>query len=259
MGSMPAFRLSKWYLDSVDDAGDVTILYTGTARWGAVHLNYSSVIESNGGRVTGRQSLRRAAEPRIEGESLRWCCRALAVDGSWTAAAGDLRAIVFESAAGSIEWQCLMPRALSRINEHGGLGYVEHLAMSIAPWKLPLRTLRWGRFGSEAGWIVWIDWRGESSRTLLYRDNRPAEARAVSDSAIEFADGSRLTLDRSLTIREGPLGSTVFRAIPGVRNSAPARLMRISEHKWRSGARLESPGQPPVTGWAIHEKVVWPE
>ncbi len=68
---------------------------------------------------------------------------------------------VFASDAGTVEWHCLMPRARVRIGKRSGLRYAEHLNITVAPWKLPIRTLRWGRFATPSDWIVWIDWQGE--------------------------------------------------------------------------------------------------
>lgn len=255
---MAAFRLSKWYLDCVSDSGEATILYAGAVRWGSFSLNYSSVLESAAGAVTTRRSLRAAEEPTVAGSSLHWRSESLHVEGVWSADSTPLRAVVFSSGAGIVEWHCLMPRARARIGAHQGLGYAEHLTMTVTPWNLPLRTLRWGRFLSESEWAVWIDWRGEFTRTLVYRNGREAATSLIDDARIAFDDGWRLILDRSLVIRDGPLGSTALSGIPGIRTLAAGRLLRATESKWRSRARLEREGKPPVEGWAIHEVVQWP-
>ncbi|MGD0667955.1 MAG: hypothetical protein ABSB23_10350 [Bryobacteraceae bacterium] len=255
---MAAFRLSKWYLDCVSDSGDATILYTGAVRWGSFCLNYSSVLESAAGAVTTRRSLRAVEEPVLAGDSLHWRSGSLRIEGDWSADSAPLRAMVFSSGAGIVEWHCLMPRARARIGARQGLGYAEHLTMTIAPWRLPLRTLRWGRFLSASEWAVWIDWQGEFTRTLVYRNGREAGTVSIEDARIVFDDGTRLVLDRSLVIREGPLGLTALSGIPGIRALAAGRLLRATESKWRSRARLEREGAPPVEGWAIHETVEWP-
>jgi hypothetical protein len=152
-----------------------------------------------------------------------------------------------------------MPRARTCIHKLAGLGYAEHLNITIAPWKLPVRILRWGRFATLSDWIVWIDWIGDFTRRIVYRNGHMAPASLLEDGRIEFSDGARLTMDRSLILREGPLGATALSAIPGVEDSFPARLLRVSECKWRSHGRFERPGMPAVEGWAIHERVEWPE
>jgi hypothetical protein len=80
----------------------------------------------------------------------------------------------------------------------------------------------------------------------------------IADDRIEFADGSRLVMDQSLLMRDGPLGTTALAAIPGVRSTYPGRLLQVTETKWRSRARLEKQGEQAAAGWAIHEVVRWP-
>ena len=256
---MAAFHLSKWYLDCVTDPGDTSIVYTGTVHWGPSRLHYSSLLESASQSISTRHSLRRQTQPIIDHSSLRWQSKALKIDGEWQAGSREIRCTIFSCDTGSIEWHCLMPRALVRIRDRSGLGYAEHITMTVAPWKLPIRTLRWGRFESPSDWIVWIDWLGEFTRRLVYWNGQVAEVELLEDSEIEFRDGARLTMDRSLVLREGPLGKTVLSNLPGVRDTFPARLLRVSECKWRSRARLLRPGASPVEAWAIHERVDWPE
>ncbi|MBZ5583885.1 MAG: hypothetical protein LAQ30_17075 [Acidobacteriia bacterium] len=100
---------------------------------------------------------------------------------------------------------------------------------------------------------------GRSTETAwVYRNGREVRASSIEDDGIELDDGARLILDRSLVLRQGPLGSTALSAIPGIRETVPLRLLQVDECKWRSRARLERTGEPPVEGWAIHERVEWP-
>lgn len=253
------FKLSKWYLDCVTGAGDVSIAYTGTVRWGVVHLHYSSLLESTSGGITTRSSLREQDEPGMQESLLHWQSSALDLDGQWQANSVALRETVYSGGDGAIEWNCLMPRAKTRVRDRCGLGYAEHLTMTVPPWKMAIETLRWGRFTSASDWIVWIDWQGGFSRRIVSRNGKDDPPRVLEDDRIEFDDGCRLVMDLSLTLREGPLGTTALSAIPGIRKTFPARLLEIDECKWRSRARLEKPGCPAVEGWAIHERVTWPK
>ena len=131
--------------------------------------------------------------------------------------------------------------------------------MTIAPWKIPIQHLRWGHFCSASDWIVWIDWQGEYSKRVVCRNGERASASEIEDAQISFADGSRLNMDRSLTLRNGPLGTTALSSVPGVANTFPARLLQVNECKWRSRAKLERSASAPVEGWAIHEIVSWPK
>jgi hypothetical protein len=254
-----AFKLSKWYLDCVTDRGDVAIAYTGKVHWGMFHLHYSSLLESAAGRIAARYSLRKQRDPEVQGASLCWRADALNMDGEWQADAIALRDTIYSSEDGSIEWHCLMPRANTRFDHVVGLGYAERLTMTVPPWKLPIQALRWGRFTSPSEWIVWIDWQGAFSRRIVYRNGKESPVKVVEDDRIEFEDGARLHMDRSLVIREGPLGTTALSVIPGLKKTFPARLLEIDECKWRSRAHLERRGSLNTEGWAIHERVTWPK
>ena len=78
----------------------------------------------------------------------------------------------------------------------------------------------------------------------------------IQDDVLEFGDGTRLELDRSLVVRQGPLGTTALSAF--VSKTLPARIFQVNECKWRSRARLHQPSGSTVEGWAIHERVDWP-
>jgi len=256
---MASFRLSKWYLDCVSERGETAIVYTGALGWGNVRLHYSSVLETLGERVETRHTLREQNEPAAQDGWVRWRSEALAVDGEWAADSEPVRETVFESVEGSIEWECVMPRAKARVGALAGFGYVERLSVTIPPWKLPIETLRWGRFTSTSRVVVWIDWVGDDDRRIVYVDGQAARAVKIADDRIEFVDGSRLMMDQSLLLRDGPLGTTALAAIPGLRSTYPARLLQVKETKWRSCACLEQQGGQAVEGWAIHEIVSWPK
>ena len=255
---MAGFQLSKWYMDCVTSSGDASIAYTGSVNWGPVRVHYASFLESTGDSIRAGHCLRRQTEPNIDRGLLRWQSGALKVDAEWKADSLEIIETIFASDAGSVQWHCHMPRAQARIHDRVGLGYAEHLTASIAPWKLPIRTLRWGRFGTRSDWIVWIDWLGSYNRRIVYRNGRIALTSVLEDCQIEFLDGSRLVLDRSLVLRAGPLGATALSVIPGIRDTFPARLLKVNECKWRSRARIECPGKSTVEGWAIHERLDWP-
>jgi len=257
------FRLSKWYLDCVTDTGDASIAYIGEAVWGKLRLHYSSLLESTGTQVKERHSFRKPSQPHITGGLLHWESDVLDAEGEWKldsqkSTGTGIQRTIYRSEIGCIEWHCLAPRAAARIGMRRGLGYAEYLTMTIPPWKLPIASLRWGRFASDSHGIVWIDWQGESSQRFVFADGEAIGSHAVEDGRIEIANGARLTMDRSLVLRDGALGTTVLSRIPTIRKSFPARLLQIRECKWRSRGRLEWPGRPPEEGWVIHERVDWP-
>ena len=256
---MAAFQLSKWYLDCVTDSGDVSIAYAGEVRWGRVHFNFSSLLESATGQPNVKHSLHERSAPEINQGCIAWQSKALHICGQWQADSAELRETILASDRGSIDWHCMMPRARATLGPRSGWGYAEHLNMSLAPWELPIATLRWGRFSNANHWIVWIDWEGSHSRRLVYWNGKPAKPERLEDDRLVLGDRTVLRMDRSLVIRDSPLGGTLLGAVPKLGKAFPTRMLGVHESKWRSRARLELPDGSTADGWAIHERVTWPQ
>jgi len=150
------FYLSKWYLDCVSEEGDVLIGYAARIGWRGLSINFSSLLLRRAHHVAeSKTSLRELRVPLIEGAELHWNSPELDVKGTWKPLEQPIRRILMEDDAGSIEWNCISPRSEAKFSigaslSFEGLGYVEHLTMSIPPWKLPFDELRWGRFLSVA-------------------------------------------------------------------------------------------------------------
>lgn len=258
------FRLRKWYMDCVSDAGDVFIGYSAELRWRSVAISYESALVSvDGGRAKTWTSLRNSVAPVVSPGRLDWNTPALGIMARWTGAATPLHETIYTSGDGEIEWSCILPSAEAGVTTPAGSGlcgrgYAELLDISIAPWWMPIRELRWGRWLSDSDAIVWIDWQGEVSRRIVYRNGVRVEAPQVGDNLVELTDGARLCLDQCRLLRKGTLGSTVLRPIRGLARVLPGRMFAIQECKWRSRGVLTSPGSPESRGWAIHEVVRWP-
>lgn len=221
-------------MDCVSECGDLAIAYTGRVGWGGVRLGFSSVLESTEAGTSVSNSLSTQSDPVLEGQVVRWC------SGEWRARCAPIRESVLKTADGNIDWECLMPISEARVGRLRGSGYVERLTMSIAPWKLPFRSLEWGRFHSASDWLVWIETSGRVARRICYWNGAACEA--------------PLALEQVRVLREGRLGAVALASIPGVHTLFPSGLLNIHELKVLSRGRLGN-----STGWAIHEKVTWPE
>lgn len=186
------------------------------------------------------------SDPIVHDGGIGWSNPALGVEGRWTALDESIEQTVFESAEGRVHWRCLQPRSRVKLRVGGrevsGLGYAEHVVLTIAPWDVPLRTLQWGRFVHESGYLVWIHW---DDRKLCWS----------SDDDVTIAD---LHLAQTRTLRDGPLGSAALASAPGLRSTLPARMLAVHETKRISRARLIRGPHAGAEGWAIHEVVEWP-
>ena len=249
------FHLKKWYLDCTTQDGHAFIAYWATVNWGAITLSYASLIHSapDSQNVETSTTFRPGPAPKISGTQLAWSCPHLNLQGTWSKLCPGAERTLLEKESGTLKWSCLMPRSQAnltiRSKPYHGLGYVEHLEMTIAPWLLPIRELRWGQWQSPSTSLAWIDWRGTHPLSLILRDGLEV-AGTISDNQISLNTGEVLSLDTSRIIRDGELGATVLRAIPGVSNLLPPALLRTHEKKWLSRGVL-SPSNTP--GHSIHE------
>jgi hypothetical protein len=192
------------------------------------------------------------AEIRVESPRLQ-------VSGRWEANAAPYRHTVYECADGTVEWNCQQPRSLVELNLGGreliGLGYAECLTVTLPPWRLPLRHLRWGRFVSEEDSLAWVDWQGPFATSFAIHNGAPCQPLSVSDGEVVLADAT-LRMGESLPLRAGRLGTTVLPGAPALAKLLPGSLFNIEEHKWRSRGILNTPERV-SRGWAIHEVVHW--
>ncbi len=139
-----------------------------------------------------------------------------------------------------------------------GLGYVERLEMTIAPWKLPIDELRWGRFLSDSDSLVWIDWKGSHSCRIVLQNGILSSATNIGDGEITLSGNSSLRIAEGDLLRKGALGKTALAIIPGLKRLFPSKILNVQECKWRSRAELRC-ADSCSSGWAIHEVVKWPQ
>jgi len=268
------FRLTKWYLDCVSESGAIFIGYWGEIHWHGWTFRMAQTLgpDAQGRLCTSTRSGRISAPIHTE-DSLRWVAPRLGVDGIWTRTTPPIRRRLFESSTGktigSVDWRCEMPRAGAEITFRdplgrrlAGRGYVECLEMTVKPWQLPIKELRWGRFHSETDTLVWIQWRGPHPLTLMLHNDRaydPDQADISQDRVTLPGGVARLDLFDHQVLRDGPLVSTALSRLPILRRRLPGQLLGVRESKWLSRGTLHrGPQNAPSPGWAIHEVVVWP-
>jgi hypothetical protein len=255
-----AFHLRKWYLDLTTEVGDAVVVYQAVVRWRAVRFRYASVLVGprTGGPAKSRTTLSPGAEPVEENGLVCWSCDRLGLAGTWAKRAPSITRTLLNTDAGVVQWRCVLPAAEARISVGAaswqGLGYVEVLDLTIPPWSLPIRELRWGRFLAPGCSVVWIDWRGRAAMSLAFVDG-VEHAATIGDDGVR-AGGVDLRMDQTRVVRAGRLGATVLGKVPGLVRVLPAPIVRTDEVKWVSAGAIHEPAGD-VRGWAIHERVVF--
>jgi len=252
------FSLVKWYMDCVTDLGDAAILYCAHLRWRGLPVTYSSFLSVDGRLVKSHSSMARYQLSSADGQILVDLPR-LGVSGRWEASAAPFQRTVYEEVSGAVQWNCLQPRASVHLRigdrELTGLGYAECLTVTLPPWQLPMRQLRWGRFVSPEDSLAWIDWQGSYSTNFAVHNGISCETLSVSDSEVAMRHAT-LRMEESFPLRAGRLGSTILPAAPALGKLLPRSLAIIEEHKWRSRGILTANDRSSA-GWVIHEVVHW--
>jgi hypothetical protein len=241
-------RIRKWYLDLVTQDGTVFIGYSLHVRWAGIKINCAaSLISPPDQHPVEKLALQAPARPHRRNGIVNWNCRQLGVQGTWRARARPLRRHLHRDQRGRIDWLCHQPVADCTVTAGDrtlrGSGYVEELRLSLAPWRLDIDQLSWGRFISRADSLVWIQWEGAEPLRLTLRNGRPVDG----DLPLVFGD--------TRTLRAAEL-TPVLRRIPVIGTLVARKFGETFEHKLLSRATLlDKPDQP---GWAIHETVNWP-
>ena len=258
---MTAFHLSKWYMDCVSEEGEVVIAYAARLRWRAITLHYSGLLRRWPGEDPRTDSsIRACAEPELAGEVLSWSSPAVGFSGRWSLdGPPQPETKIFESPDGEVAWRCLSPHAKAEVTVGErvvrGLGYAEHLVLTVEPWRMPIDELRWGRFVGERSSLVWIDWMGPHAKQLVLLDGRALDRASIDERAVT-ADGVRLAIDEGGSLRRGAIGATALARIPGI-DRFPTRILAVDEHKWCARGTLEDE-RGSDRGWVVHEIVRWP-
>ncbi len=258
-----AFRLVKWYLDVVGADGDLAIVYAADIGLAGMHLTANALLDSpRTGAGEERTAIVGARMPEPTAEGWRWACERLGAMGSWrrphaAVAERTLHAID----AKRVRWECIAPTSHATLTTPRrtieGPGYLERLELTLEPWRLPIETLRWGRFATYARSVVWIQWRGTHPIDLVLVDGVEHSVTSIDDHAVRWG-GGHVELAPQRTIRDAPLGAGALAWLPKVTKALPVRLLRAHETKWFGDATLHEADRT-TSGTALWERVTFDE
>jgi hypothetical protein len=257
------FALTKWYFDCVADDGRVVIGYWASLAWRKLAFTWESVVLYEPGKPPGRRSaISTSPAPEVNADAIAWHSSALRCSLEAERRQASVGQCLLDDGLGVVDWRAEAPAALVTVQVHGhaplrGPGYAERLVLTVPPWRLPIRELRWGRWldADARHSVVWIDWRGTSPRSWVFIDGQAAVPAQVTDGVVASDDatvsiGARRTLE-SMSFAQ------VAAAIPPLRAVLPKSMLALSETKWCSDATRQCAAGPPLAGRAIHEVVVF--
>ncbi|MBT8403821.1 MAG: hypothetical protein KJP18_08195 [Gemmatimonadetes bacterium] len=257
------FRLTKWYLDLVTPQGTVLIAYAGSLRWRALTVDYASTFLAPPGREPLETSRGSGADVTQADENVvRFAHPQLEIDGTWTRRSPPITEVLLDDEAGRVTWDCVLPGARASVrlgDDHlEGLGYVERLTFTRPPWSLPLRTLRWGRFVSDAHALVWISWDGGPPRRWTWLDGVAQPHARPDDRGVSGLDDDlALDLDSGRVLCDRKALQVLSRQLPALDALPLGPLGHLRETKRLDRGRLRTPADGADEGWVIHEVVTW--
>jgi hypothetical protein len=255
--------LTKWYLDLVTPEGTALIAYAASLEWGALHVEFASTLLARPGasaREENAWSAVRLPEQDADGVSFRH--DGLGLVGRWRACVPPVGATLLENEAGRVQWDCLVPSAAATVRLPDetleGRGYVERLSMTVPPWSLPLRTLRWGRYASASHALVWISWDGGPPRRWAWLDGIAQADPVIGDGGVSGLDGGRaLELKPGRELCDRRALQVLSRHLPALETLPMGPIRDLRETKRVDRGTLRRRGAPEDEGWAIHEVVTW--
>ena len=253
------FSLKKWYLDAADDRGNVYIGYWISLRWRKLRLHgYQQLWRTPQSGVKTQGGLTKQPPPVWQrNNQLSW--QPQNAQTTWDSATRGLGEILLSTAEGDIQWQCTQPKAKAHIRlpllSFAGWGYTECIDITIPVWKLPFKTLYWGRCHTTNHYLVWIKWDGVAANSLIWHNGRRSTDWVMANHLIEGSD-FRLTIANPIPLRQGRLISTVFSPFGKLTELFPKPAFLADEHKWYSQGRFDTQTtSEPAT--MIYEEVFW--
>lgn len=259
------FHLNKWYLDFVSEKGEAMIFYAAGLRWQRLEVKYTSWLHYDPATgVTNRSGFKNLSFPEIDGRSLFWNDSRFGIVGRWDSIVPTLTERLFESDEGYLDWNCHQPASTVRLKINDrileGKGYAEQLILTMAPWKLPMNELRWGRYGSPEDQLVWIEIKNDGKQQWVWHKGMKTPDCLITDDQIMLpAEGITLQLNRQIVLESEKkvqqLVNKLIRYLPGINQSMTVQFLMADECKWLSRATMQKDGEVVGNGWAIHEFV----
>lgn len=275
------WHLEKWYADAITPDGDVLVVLLTAVRVAGAWFGRvtADLARSDGATVRGDAPASRIAgglgwlrfgPARIEGDVLVWSTPGLS--GELTvrprAEAVTMRDPLVASGHHALGWAVEAPDAdvAGELRWPGasrslaGRGYRDRVWTDIPPWRLPLRTLRWGRAVTASHATTWIDaetlagrlrWRWEDG-VVLPGGRVPAGAGEGVGNEPDATDVPGLSLGARRVLVDARVAD-----IPSLRLGPLRGLLR-----WLSRDVRQTRWSAPVwwrgeAGWAVHEEVAW--
>jgi hypothetical protein len=256
------FTLTKWYMDCVTSDGRVAIVYWARIAWRRLALGWHSLtLWDTRGRAHRKSGPTRTRPPAVTAGVCRWRAPRIGCTLAATPLQSGVALRLFDDQAGYLDWSCEAPLADVVVEVAGheplrGTGYLERLTLTVAPWRLPIARLRWGRWaaaGSNRS-MVWIAWEGRRPVSLAVVDGQVRAAIVTNDQV--RCDAVTLRLDPGRVLEAGDLRG-ILGSVPRLRAMLPPAFLALHQTRWLAPGALRDGAPGELTGQALHEVVVF--
>lgn len=159
---------------------------------------------------------------------------------------------------GAVTWDVVVPagRVSGPGLPPGQIGYAERLVLRVAPWRLGIETLRWGRFCGRTSSLAWVEWVGMDPVAASLLDGRPA---CLHEASLErvVVDNVELVMETARPFVECALGDGLLRNMPWPSRIMPHAFLSGHERKYAGRGLLRREGRAPEEGQVLFEEVCW--
>lgn len=265
-------QLEKWYGDVV--IGDeVRIVYRARLTWGVLRVGYAAEMTPDG-HFTHRWLSDGVPLPHTPDQGQRWVWPTSDTHSPaliWTpsAHARDVPELCLwqdPHTANGVWWQPVVCSGAVHgpLWARAGRGYVERLRLTLPPWGLGLRVLRWGRFCGLRHSMVWIEWQGRCPRQWVWVDAVVGHEVTVETHAVHTPNAV-VTWTQPRTLMEerlsaGPLHH-LSRGIRAIQRDPASKgffaFLNATQHKYHAPAVWQGSDGEQEQGHVIYEEVLW--
>ncbi|MFZ1493191.1 MAG: hypothetical protein WAU60_07220 [Candidatus Competibacter denitrificans] len=248
--------LEKWYGDFVSN-GRAQIWYLANLHFGPLTLGYQGNLGA--GRASKTVLDFRGFEmPTVRGESLYWPASIDQTEIIWKGVCRRPQWL-WQQGKQAVLWEpVVLNGEMSIVQEQQEVrGYAERLTLNFMPWRLGLKTLKWGRFCGRKHSLVWIEWCGRIQKKLALLDGHATAWLTVGERSVR-TEQARLSIETPHQIVSEALGIGALHPFDWLRVFEIAQFLSGVETKWFTEGILELDGAEVEQGSVLYEEVIWP-
>lgn len=251
------FNLKKYYFDGIDTQGNALILYYAELKLFGFTIPYSSFILSTDQNLQEKSKLIKST---IGLNNTSFSNPILKIAGNWEPKSLPISEVLWQNNHAKINWNCIIPKANFNVNinnqQFSGFGYSEMIELNFVPWKMPISTLKWGRFLSENHTIIWIEWIGKQPLKKVFWNGELVENVEIGDREIHFKNQkAKLFFENPIAIKDEKL-IKIADAYPFLKIFFKSKFLNSREMKFKSQSILITE-ENSEKGFSLYETVLW--